>query len=168
MLRNLKELGFERHTHWLLSERLSNCATLLLGRFRWYESHICKAISHETTNWNWVENTHVKIVWAKLSLEKHLPTWSSLNLVGKHALGSELAKNIISNWQCSCQTHSHHILVLFLPLGPIWTQLNYPLNLICVLPFPLFIPLHLSPLFLTSCHCWARYFLRPRTRGKKK
>ncbi len=74
---------------------------------------------------------HVKLFELNLSSQKNTSPGMGLhlNLVGKHALGSELAKHIISQtWQCPAQDQSPppHLLVLFHPLGPLWTQLPYP------------------------------------------
>ncbi len=132
---------------------------------------LCKEISHANNQLKLhLRDTHVKLFELNFLSEKHFTRHGlHLNLVGNmhsvvslqntsfHKLGSVLPK-----------THPHpHLLALFHPLGPLWPQLPYPLNLIRVLPLPLFIPLHLSPAPSSPLvTAGTRYFLRPRTRGK--
>ncbi len=117
-----------------------------------------------------LRDTHVKLFELNFLSEKHFTRHGlHLNLVGNMHSCSELAKYIISQtWQCPAQDPSPPtLLVLFHPLGPLWTQLPYPLNLIRVLPLTtIHSSTSVTPPTSPLVTAGTRYFLRPRTRGK--
>ncbi len=138
----------------------------------WYNKPtVCKEISHANNQLKLhLRDTHVKLFELNFLSEKHFTRHGlHLNLVGKHALGSELAKHIISQtWQCPAQDPSPPTSPSSLPGTPLGPITLSPEPNPCITSPTIHSSTSVTPPSSPLVTAGTRYFLRPRTRGKNE